>query len=379
MAALLGLISLFACSPSPAEDAHILLRPKDGKTWFHLGEPIALEAVCVNSTTGRYLLPCTVVLKAEGVSPGTRLSADRIDQTTWLDAQSGALPPEPRGECGNVDNQLPSKESSTPTWQEVTLEEPFPVYVGQYKIRANLAFDLEMAQRFGEKVKHSSSDEIEIGLDDNLGWKDHLIHFQDCEYDDQLTLVPDEEAIAALRKHLNDCTGTFPEPYAELLHKIVWLKMQVEQADLYSRMLELESTRLPFRSEAEADLQRLELAQARLSARSDANRIRKSFHDQYRELLLETAQQLVRVYKLHPELRGDQDFQSDLDDDFANWHDAAASLFGGADSYISRDEVVGFLKQAGRSQQYIAVFLKQEKSNLPLIDPEYHGYPRVPQ
>jgi hypothetical protein len=348
------------------------VRPKDGKTWFHLGEPITLEAACVDSATGRYLLPCGVVLKAEGASIGSRLSADRIDQTTWVDAQFGALPPPPRGGCGNTDNQLPSEESKTPTWQEVTLGEPFPVYVGQYKIGAELAIDLERAERFGERAKHSSSDEIEIGLDDNLAWKDHLVHFRSCEYDDRLTLVPDTEAIASLRKHLSACARTFDEPYAMLLHEIVWLRMQVEQPALYARMLELERSRPVLRGEEEADLQKLEVAQAQQSAASEAHRIRQWFHDQYRGLLLETAQQLVLAYKSHPELHGDQDFQGDLEDGFENWHDVAATLFGGADSYLSREEVAGYLKQGRFSQKYIGRFLKDHKNDLPGEFPTYH-------
>jgi hypothetical protein len=358
---------------SSAQDIHIVLRAKDGKTWFHLGEPITLEAACIDQTTQRYLLPCSVVLKAEAISLGTRLSADRIDQMTWLDAQSGSLPPQPRGQCGNTDNHLPSQQTKVPAWEEVTLEEPVPVYVGRYRVRANLAFDLEIADRFGDKTGHSASDEVEIGLDDNLAWKNRLIHFRGCEYNVQLTLVPDEEAITALRKRLNDCARTLAEPYAGLLHEIVWLKMQVEQPDLYMRMLELERTRLPFREEADADLQKAELAQARLGAAGDASRIRQWFDDQYRELLLETAQQLVLRYRSHPELHGDEDFQGDLEDGFENWHDAAASLFGGADSYVSRDEVINFLKRAGRPQKYIAIFLKDQKSDLPLSLPEYHN------
>jgi hypothetical protein len=120
-------------------------------------------------------------------------------------------------------------------------------------------------------------------------------------------------------------------------------------------------------------LQKAELAQARLGAAGDASRIRQWFDDQYRELLLETAQQLVLRYRSHPELHGDEDFQGDLEDGFENWHDAAASLFGGADSYVSRDEVINFLKRAGRPQKYIAIFLKDQKSDLPLSLPEYHN------
>lgn len=287
---LVGLVFLTFSATSLAQEVHILLRAKDGETSFHLGEPVTLEAACVDSATGHYLLPCTVVLKAEGVSPGSRMSADRIDQMTWEDAQTGKLPPGPLVGCGNLNNRLPSEVSHAPAWSEVTLEEPFPVHIGQYKMSALLAYDLEVSGRFGEPVNHSTSDEIEIGLDDNLGWKDRLINFDKCDYEAALTILPDEDAVAALRRHLGDCAAAdWPSSIYQLLHRIVWLRMQVEQPDLYSRMLELERTRLPFRGDQEADLQKQELEQARASAAGDANRIRQWFHDQYRELLLQTA------------------------------------------------------------------------------------------
>jgi hypothetical protein len=356
---------------SVGQDIHILLRAKDGKTWFHLGEPITLEAACVDSAIGHYLVPCTVVLKAEAVSAGSRLSADRIDQTTWLDAQSGALPPEPRGQCGNIDNQLPSQQSNVPTWKGVTLEEPFPVNVGQYKIRAKLAFDLEMADRFGETAEHSSSDEVEIGLDDNLGWKNQLMHFRGCNYDVALTLIPQQEAIGALQHHLPECAQKWSEDLAQFLHETVWLKMQVEQPELYARMLELEHIRLPFRGEDEAELQKAELEQARLSAMSETKQIQKWFHDQYRSLLLEAGRSLVAIYKSNPELRNDG-FHEDEENDFGEWYDTVASMPEGADAYVSRGEVAELLRQAGASQKYISAFLKTHKSNLPLSLPEYH-------
>jgi hypothetical protein len=360
-------------SISSAQDIHILLRAKDGKTWFHLGEPITLEAACVDLTTGQYILPCSVVLKAGAASTGTRLSADRIDQRTWEDATSGLLPPQPYGQCGNVDSQLPSQQSNVPMWKDVTLGEPFPVYVGQYIIRANLAFDLEMDERFGKTALHSSSDEIEIGLDDNLGWKNHLMHFHDCDYDVALTLIPQQEAIAALQYHIPDCAQKWSEDLAQFLHEIVWLKMQVEQPELYARMLELEHIRLPFRAEDEAQLQKSELEQVRLSAMSDTKQIQKWFHDQYRSLLLEAGRSLVAVYKSesNTELRKGAFHEGDLND-FDEWYDTAASMPEGADVYVSRRDVTAFLRQAGASQEYISAFLKQHKSHLPLLGPEYH-------
>jgi len=371
-ASLLAMAAVAFTDVCSGQDIHILLRAKDGGTSFHLGEPIAVEAACVDPVSQQFLSPCAVVLKAEPLSPGTRLSADRIDQTTWRDAQSGELPPGPVGVCGTISNPLPTQPSKKPDWRSVTLEEPFPVYPGQYKLKAVLAYDLEISDRFGEPETHSTSDEVEIGMDDNLSWTNHLMHFSRCDYDVHLTLVPDSDAVAALRKHLAECTGTFPEPYAELLHEIVWLKMQVEQPELYARMLQLERSRPPLRGEDEAELQQRELEQARLSALSDAKQIQQWFHDQYRELLLETAEQLVTAYNSHPNLRDNEDFLEDLDDGFENWHDAAASLFGRADSYLSRHEVVNFLKRAGRSQKYVEAFVKNEKSDLPLSLPEYH-------
>jgi len=252
--------------------------------------------------------------------------------------------------CGTISNRLPSQQSQAPAWQEVTLEEPLPVYDGQYRIRAILAIDLEVSERFGEAERHSASVELEIMVDDNLGWKDRLIHFHNCDYDDLLTVMPDSSAIAALRQHLDDCAVDRDESLAELLHEIVWLKMQVEQPSLYSRMLELEH--------------------GQTAEPGEANRIRQWFHDQYRALLLQTARQPVHAYKSHPKLHGDQEFQENLESGFENWHDVAASIFDGADSYVSREEVADFLKQAGRSQKDIALFLKDKKSNLPLMLPE---------
>jgi hypothetical protein len=118
-------------------------------------------------------------------------------------------------------------------------------------------------------------------------------------------------------------------------------------------------------------LQKAELGQAQLSAGGDATLIRHWFHDQYRRLLLETAQQLVLRYSSHPELHSDPDFQGDQEDGFDNWHDAAATLFGGADSYLSRREVSSYLKQAGFSQIFIGKFLKSHKNNLPGDLPTY--------
>ncbi|HEY3972061.1 MAG TPA: hypothetical protein VGM18_03600 [Candidatus Sulfotelmatobacter sp.] len=355
-----------------AQDVHIVLRAKSDQPLFHLGEPITLEVACVNSATGRYLLPCSVVLEAQAASVGNRLSADRINQMTWGDAQSGALPPPPRGVCGTISNQLPSQESNEPTWQEVTLGEPFPVYVGQYRIKASLAVDQEVAERFGEAPKHSSSDEIDVHLDDNLGWKDRLIHFDKCEYEAALTLLPDEDAVAALRRHLGDCAAAdWPSSIDQLLHRIVWLKMQVEQPDLFSRMLDLERGRPALRGEEEADLQKVELEQAQLSASGDAKSIRQWFRDQYRDLLLQTAEQLVAKSRAHPELRDDQDFQEDLANSFENWLEATASLPGGADRYVTRQEAINFLKRAGFSQKYVTELLKHRQPDPELGLPEY--------
>ena len=368
----LAFVLLALCGLSSAQDVHINLRAKDGKTRFHLGEPIIVEVACMDSATQHYVLPCSIVLRAEASSLGSRISADRIDQLTWEDAQSGTLPPQPRAGCGNIDNALPSRESSEPTWEPLTLGEPFPVYVGDYKISANLAFDLEMESRSGGAPKHSSSDQLEIVLDDNLGWKYRLINFDKCDYDAALTILPDEDAVAALRHHLGDCASAdWPSSIYQLLHRIVWLRMQVEQPDLYSRMLELERSRPALQGEEKADLQKMELEQARLSAAADANRIRQWFHDQYRELLLQTARQLVAKHSSHPELRTDQDFQEDLTDSFENWLDATASLPGGADRYVTRQEALYFLKRVGFSQTNVADLLKNQKPDPELGLPEH--------
>ncbi len=122
---ILGLIVTFGAISCLGQDVHILLRPRDGKTSFHLGESISVEAACVASGTQQYLVPCAPVLRADGTSAGSRLTVDRIDQMTWLDAQSGSLPPGPRGVCGTIVNQLPSQQSQAPAWQVVTLGNHF--------------------------------------------------------------------------------------------------------------------------------------------------------------------------------------------------------------------------------------------------------------
>lgn len=277
---------------------------------------------------------------------GSRLSADRINQMVWLDANCGTLPPQPRGFCGTISNRLPSQESQVVDWHAVSLNEPVPVYPGQYKIRAILAFDWEVNDRLTETQTHSTSDEVVVFVDDNLSWKDRLIHFDNCDYDDVLDTVPDADAVGALSRHLGDCAATWDTSIAQILHRIVWLKMQVEQPDLYSRMMGMEK--------------------GHVEDPGDPVRIHNWFRDQYRLLLLETARQLVAKYKAHPELRGDQDFQEDVEGSFENWHDAAASLCGGPNNYLSRAEVMNFLRQAGRSQRYIDKFFRERKSDIPL-------------
>jgi hypothetical protein len=116
-----------------------------------------------------------------------------VDANLRLDAQSGELPPQTRGVCGTISNPLPSQSSQRPDWRTVMLGEPFPVYPGEYKVKADLAYDLELSDRFGEPQTHSSSDEVEISMDDNLSWKNHLMNFSNCDYDVRLTLVPDSE------------------------------------------------------------------------------------------------------------------------------------------------------------------------------------------
>jgi hypothetical protein len=124
-----SLLALIAIAPvsGPAQDIHIMLRPKEGKTSFHLGEPITVEAVCASRETNLYLAPCHVVLVAEPIAGGARLSANRLDQLTWRDAMNGSLPPRLRGACGTIDNPLPSIESHLPSWQDVTLRGASPV------------------------------------------------------------------------------------------------------------------------------------------------------------------------------------------------------------------------------------------------------------
>jgi hypothetical protein len=48
-------------------------------------------------------------------------------------------------------------------------------------------------------------------------------------------------------------------------------------------------------------------------------------------------------------------------------------LMEGANSYVSREQVTTYLKQAGRSRAYAEQFMKEEKPDLPLELPEYHA------
>ncbi len=226
-------------------------------------------------------------------------------------------------------------------------------FPGHYRITASLQIDLEEREVIGDTRRLSPSDGVETVLDDNLGWKNQLMHFHNCDYDDALTLLPDPDAVAALRRHLDDCAVEDDRNFGDLLDKIVWLKLQRERPHLYARMRKLE--------------------QAEPGEKGDASSIQAWSHDSYRGLLLETANKLVRAYKDHPELHGNEDFEENLESGFENWHDAAATLCGGADNYVGRPEVTKFLKEAGRSQRYISDFLREHKSNLP---GDLHEYQR---
>lgn len=354
----IAFLAVVGCSPALGQDVHILLRAKDGKNWFHLGEAIVMEAACVEEGSGQYVLPCNVVLKAEPLSFDGRLSLDRIDSLMLEHAQCGGFPTQPYGRCGTISSLAPSQPSQRPMWHNATLQEPFPTTAGHYRITANLQAELEEREIFGDAQKLSPSDEVEIVLDDNLGWKDALTRFHSCDYDDQLTLLPDGDAVAALRRHLDDCAVESDRDFSDLLDEVVWLTLQLDRPDLYMRMRELE--------------------QAEPAEEHEVSKIQLWTHDRYRDLLLETAHKLVGAYKAHPELHGDEDFEENLESGFENWHDAAATLCGGADNYVTRTETIKFLKDAGRSQKYISAFLSEHKSNLPGDLHEYNRGRRSP-
>jgi hypothetical protein len=353
------LLTVLICSPALGQDVHILLRAKDGKNWFHLGEPIVLEAACQAEGSKGHLLPCNVVLKAEPFSFDGKLSLDRIDSSMLEHAQCGAFPTQPYGRCGTISGLPPAQQSPRPIWQDTTLQEPFPTTAGHYKIIASLQSELEAREIFGDSQKLSPSDEVEIVLDDNLGWKDSLTHFHNCDYDDKLTLLPDIDAVAALRRHLDDCAVEVDDrEYRDLLDELVWLKLQLERPDLYTEMQKFE--------------------QAEPAEVGEVSSIQAWIHDRYRDLLLETAHKFVRAYKEHPDLHGNEGFEEDLSSGFENWRDAAATLCGGADDYISRAETIKFLKDAGRSQKDINAFLAGHKSVLPGDFHEYNRYHQPP-
>jgi hypothetical protein len=348
----LGLLIAVSCASCVAEEVHVLVRPKEGKTTFHLGEAITMEVACVGAVTQRYLSPCDVRLQAKPVSTGSRMSVDRINEMVLLDATCSGLPYAPRGVCGTIAARLPSEQSEKPVWQEFTLQEPFPSSIGQYKIAAALAFEAEIQENRGVSDTQSSSDEVEITIDDEFGWKSRLIQFPNCDYEEAVTVLPDNDAVSALRSHLNDCAVEDSESFSTVLQKIVWLELQLKRPSLYARIMQLEA--------------------GQPAAEGESNPIAHWFRDEYRALLLQTARQLVLAYKSQPELHRDEDFQDNLESSFENWHDAAASLCGGSDDYVSRVEVAGFLQEAGFSQKYIRAFLRNQKTNLPMMSLKDH-------
>jgi hypothetical protein len=350
-----SLLLVLSCGTAVAQDIHILLRPKNGKNWFHLGEPITMEVACVAAGTQRFLLPCDVVLQVKPVSIDSRVSADRAGAIMMQDAECGNLPPKPRGMCGTMSSQPPHQQSQKLVWQEAKLGEPFPATVGDYAITAVLAYDLELNEQFQQGEALSTSNVVEISTDDDMGWKAKLLQFKGCDYDDELTILPDDDVIKILRRHLNNCAVEEDESFGKLMREIVWLELQVKRPEMYTRIKELEAYQ-PVEGEQPAEGE-------------ESKRIGQWFHDGYRDLLLETARQLVSTYKSHPELSHDDDFSNNLESGFENWYEAAASLCGGADSYISHDEVVKFLKDAGRSREYIETFLKTQKDDVPAISP----------
>ena len=310
-----------------AQTDSLLLRGHEGKTTFRVGEPIALEVACIDSS-GNYLSLCYASLQVE---PRTRgdLSFDAVDSSMLEDVLCGQYQVE---FCGTpVDLHLPTvQRSSQPKWQEVTLDENFPMSRGRYSVTASLDSPRDS---FSGK-----SQALEITLTDDPEWKTGILHFEDCNYNETLTVLHDaRSAIAALRAHLGDCAKQ--NDYRDLtraIAAIVWLDLESNHTETYRSIREFhrlhsgDTLRPPYRKEPAP--------------------IRRWVRARYRELVLETANQLVREYQSHPDKRGDPDYDHDFDEAFTNWQ---KSVIVGCVPFLNASEVQRLLRAAGRGDEYI--------------------------
>lgn len=336
-----GLVILYCLSAWPQEEAesaepqvtgHIELRAKD-KTSFRLGEPITIEAACFVTPIQKYTGDCRVRLKATPLQIDGKLSLDPPNTGLLRDGLCGRFP---TGGCGVLES--PRDEMTVdPIWETVTVEEHFPVTAGAYILGVADASIGYIEGDLGEYLSSSSADALRIEIEDDPAWHAALFHPKGCDYE-ALRVWPEVKAISSLRRELGDCAKTDRAlDLKNAMDAIVSLELQMNHPDLYKRMQELENYETPRESEAD--------------------RIRSWFQTQYRALLIEAASQLVDEYRAHPEKHQDDDFDDELDNAFDNWKDALTDFCDHEHPLVNRRESMLFLRNAGRSPEYINSFL----------------------
>lgn len=322
---------LLGCSAA-GQESSLLLRGHEGKTTFLVGEPVKLEIACVDAS-GSYLSFCGATLRVEPRAGG-KLALDPVNSTMLQDVLCAQYQV---AFCGTPVDLPKAQQSSQPKWHEVTLDENFPVSAGRYSVTASAESSSDSpSESFPRK-----SQPLEITIADDPDWETKVLRFENCKYDEALTVLPDaRNAIAALRDHLGDCAKQSDYALKSAIAAIVSIDLQSNHAEIYRRIRE-------FHSVHSSD-------SIHPPYRQERARIRRWVRARYRALVLETANQLVREYQSHPEKRGDADYSNEFDDGFANWQ---KSITVGCQPFLSAAEIQRLLKAAGRSDEYIRDFL----------------------
>ena len=309
-----------------------MLRGHEGKTTFRVGEPVTLEFACVDAG-GSYISLCAATLRVEPRTGG-KIALDPVNSYMLQDVLCAQYQV---AFCGTPVDLPKARQSSQPKWHEVTLEEHFPASAGLYSVKASV-------DSFLDSPFESSSAKpqtLEITITDDPEWKAKVLHFENCKYDQTLTVLPDaRNAIAALRDRLGDCAKQSDDILNNTIAAIVWLDLQSNHTEIYQRIREFHSVHS---SDSMNPPHRREPAH-----------IRRWVRARYRALVLETANQLVREYQSHPDKHREADYNNEFDDAFTNWR---KSITVGCLPFLSAPEIQRLLKAAGRSDEYIRDFL----------------------
>lgn len=322
---------VLGCSGT-AQTASLLLRGHEGKTAFRVGEPVTLEVACLDAG-GNYISPCSATLRVEPRTGG-KLALDPVNSFMLQDVLCARYQV---AFCGTPVDLPKAQQSSQPKWREVTLDEHFPASAGLYSVTASVDSLLDSPfESFSAKPQT-----LEITITDDPDWKARVLQFENCKYDETLTVLPDpRNAIAALRDHLGDCAKQNDDILNNTIAAIVWLDLQSNHTEIYQRIREFHSIHSSdsFHSPY---------------GREPAH-IRRWVRARYRALVLETANQLVREYQSHPDKHGEADYNDEFDDAFTNWQ---KSITVGCRPFLSAPEIQRLLKAAGRNDEYIRDFL----------------------